>query len=269
MIECHTHCSHSVDSSTDIRDMIDRAMQLGVKYIAFTDHCDGDYLYNNSPDKHTKQINLNSHIAEVLQCQREYKDKIYVALGIELGYTAEAQCDYKKVIDSTDEWDIIVNSIHTVLGIDCYRAEFFSNLSKREAYNKYLIAVLDSVKASYSYDVIAHLGYVIRRAPFADNTMVYGEHKDIIDAILNEIIYKNVSLELNTHTKSTEIMFLPSIEIIKRYIELGGKQFTFGTDAHGVDTIGRKYKETASIMKEIGVKYFNVYKKRNIEKIKI
>lgn len=269
MIECHTHCSHSADSPTDIREMIEKAIALGTSYIAFTDHCDRDYLYNDSPDCGIRQIDINSHIKEVLEYREEYKDRIYVALGIELGFTEEAQKDYSNIIESCNEWDIILNSVHSVQGIDCYRPEFFDNLTKSEGYNKYLLAVLDSVKANYSFDVISHLGYVTRRAPFADKTLNYSEHKEIIDEILKAIINKGLSLELNTHAKSAGLTFLPNIDIIKRYIQLGGEEFTFGTDAHRVDRLGDSYNEVVDVMKSLGINYFNIYKKRKIEKVKI
>ena len=122
--------------------------------------------------------------------------------------------------------------MHSVNGIDCYHEVYFDGKSKREAYEQYLLAVLDSVKAKYDFDVITHIGYVCRKAPFDDRDMNYCEFADIIDSILKEIISRGVSLELNSHNRGTNTPFLPYLSIVQRYIELGGSEFTFWFRCH-------------------------------------
>ena len=42
IIDCHTHCNFSHDSTAPARDMIESALAKGLSYFAITDHCDKD-----------------------------------------------------------------------------------------------------------------------------------------------------------------------------------------------------------------------------------
>lgn len=266
MFDCHSHCFHSVDSPTPIDEMIVTAISKGVQYMAFTDHLDRDYLYGDSIDKDIKQLDIAYHIADTMRAKIKYADKIEIACGIECGFSKAAEDDYVKLLSGCD-LDIILNSVHSVNGMDCYHSEYFENKSKRQAYSDYLLAVLDSINAKYSFDVITHIGYVCRKAPFENRDIDYSEFADIIDEILKGIINKNVSLELNSHNRGTNTPFLPYLSIVKRYLELGGSEFTFGSDAHRISRVNDKFEIVKDFLLEHNQKYLNIYRKR--QKIKI
>lgn len=267
MIDCHTHCEHSADCDTPARVMIRRAIELGMQYYAITDHLDRDILYAGEwSDRYREwtQIDIPNHIAEITKIKAEYKDELYLALGIECSYSKAAVADNIAILGSSDEWDIILNSVHTVDGIDCYFPEFFTQ-DKHDTYTKYLTAIYESVNAPYSYDVIGHIGYACRKAPYQDPIIHYHEFPDLIDAIFNSMIDKDVSLEINS--KGIGDGFLPSEELIKRYIELGGENFTFGSDAHRPNRVGEHYGIITDYLKNLGAKYYTVYKKRKAIKL--
>ncbi len=266
MFDCHVHCSHSVDSPTLIDDMVNVAISKGMKYIAFTDHLDRDYLYGISINKNIKQLDLPFHITDTLRAKQKYAGQIEIACGVECGYSKMAEEDYLQMLNGCN-LDIILNSVHSVNGLDCYHSEYFDGKDKRVAYEKYLIAVMDSINAKYDYDVITHLGYVCRKAPFDNRDMNYSEFADIIDEILKGIILKNVSLELNSHNRGTNTPFLPYLSIVDRYIELGGNQFTFGSDAHRIDRVNDKFEVVKDYLLAKGQKYINIYRQR--QKVKI
>lgn len=266
MYDCHSHCSHSVDSPTDIDLMITTALEKGMKYIAFTDHLDRDYLYGNSKVKDIRQLDIPFHISDVLRVKQEYAGKIEIACGVECGFSLQSENDYITLLKGND-FDLILNSVHSVNGIDCYLSEYFEGKSKELAYKQYLLAVLDSVNAKYDFDVITHIGYVCRKAPYENKDMSYSEFADIFDSILKGIIRRGISLELNSHNSGTNTMFLPYPDIVKRYIELGGTDFTFGSDAHRVSRVNDKFDEVKDFLLANNQKYLNIYRAR--QKIKI
>lgn len=266
MFDCHSHCNHSVDSPTPIDSMVEAAISKGMKYIAFTDHLDKDYLYGNSIDKEIKQIDLSYHIADTLRAKNKYAGSIEIACGVECGFSVQSEQDYKKLLNEY-EFDLILNSVHSVNGMDCYHRQFFDGKDKHTAYKEYLLAVLDSVNAKYSYDVITHIGYVCRKAPYENKDMLYSEFGDILDKILSGIIDKGVSLELNSHNRGTDTPFLPYLSIVERYIQLGGSEFTFGSDAHRIDRVNDKFEVVRDYLLSKNQKYINIYRKR--QKVKI
>ena len=266
MFDCHTHCSHSVDSPTSIDTMIEAAIASGVRYMAFTDHLDYDYLYGKSIDKDIKLLDMPFHLTDTMRVKEKYADKIEIACGVECGFSKDAENDYLKMLNGCD-LDLILNSVHSVNGIDCYHEVYFEGKSKRVAYEEYLLAVLESVNAKYDFDIITHIGYVCRKAPFDDRDMNYCEFADIIDSILKEIINRGVSLELNSHNRGTNTPFLPYLSIVQRYIELGGCEFTFGSDAHRIARVNDKFDVVKDFLIANKQKYINIFRKR--QKIKI
>lgn len=268
MFDCHSPCIHSHDSPTPIDVMIEKAIEKGMKYMAFTDHLDRDYLHDNSLDEGEEQLDIEFHILDTLRAKEKYKDKIQIACGVECGYSKASEQDYVNIL-SKYQFDIILNSVHSIGGIDCYYSQFFEGKSKREAYCQYLSSILDSVNAPYDFDVITHIGYICRKAPFENRDMNYSEYSDMIDSILKAIIEKDLSLEINTHNRGINTPFLPYSSIVDRYIELGGKEFTFGSDAHRIDRVCDKFEVVSDYLLNKNINYLNIYKNRQKIKVKI
>lgn len=241
--------------------MAEKGKELDLKYMAFTDHCDRDYakLYKYI---HVRQLDAEKYLAAVTEMKNNYP---FLAVGIELGYSPLAEADYKKL--PLHKFDYVINSVHTVYGLDCYNKEFFDGKSKEEAYGKYLKCVSESVDASYSFDTITHLGFVRKNAPYEDNSMPMSLFGDQIDEILKKIIDKNKTLELNSNVKSKD--FMPVAEIVARYRELGGENICFSSDAHFTARIGEMYADAAELTKQLGFRYWTVYRERIMQKIKI
>lgn len=265
MVDCHTHCKHSHDSFVKPKIVIEEAIKKGMSYLAFTDHNDRDYLTIGG----MKQLNIPKHINEILKLKDEFAGKINIALGMECAYSKDAEEQYIKDLSLTDKWDIILNSVHTVDGLDTYFPAYFENKDKITAYSQYLVKVLESLNVKYSYDVVGHIGYVTRKSPFENTYMYYNDHKDLLDEILKTIINKNVSLELNTHCKGCQSNFIPHIEIIQRYLDLGGEDFTFGSDAHLPIRLCDNFDIVTDMLKSLNVKYLNIYMARQKIKVKI
>ena len=257
MIDTHTHCNHSHDSKQSPRDMIERAIDLKMEYIALTDHYDAELTFLPEFD-YIPQINLKRHFEELTSLKEEYKDRIQVGVGIECGYMKEANDLYLTTLAQYD-FDMTVNSVHTIEYEDCYMKSYFDKRTKFEAYNAYLKAVRESLDCPYHYDSVGHIGYVARKATYPDNMLYICDHKELIDDILMTLIDKQKSLEINTNGKGTGLDFLPSKEIIQRYKQLGGELITFGSDAHAIERVADKYNLVADYLKSIGYKYIFKY----------
>ena len=261
MIDCHTHTTFSFDGKSTATDMAEKGKELDLKYMAFTDHCDRDYakLYKYID---VRQLDAEKYLAAVTEMKNKYP---FLAVGIELGYSPLAETDYKRL--PLEKFDYVINSVHTVNGLDCYNEEFFDGKSKEEAYGKYLKCVSDSVDASYSFDTISHLGFVRKNAPYENTGMPMDVFGDRIDEILKKIVEKGKTLELNSNVKTHD--FMPTAEILARYGELGGENICFSSDAHLTTRVGEMYKDAAELAKKLGFRYWTVYRERKMQKIKI
>lgn len=261
MIDTHTHTKFSCDGKSTPHKMAERGKKLGLTYMAFTDHCDRDYtkLYKYL---YVGQLDVEEYMKAVTEMKEEYP---FLALGIELGYSKQAVEDYKNL--PLDKFDYVLNSIHTVNGLDCYTSDFFEGRTKKEAYEKYLLKVLESVNAEYSFDTISHIGFVRKNAPYEDKSMTMAEFGDILDEIFKGIIERNKTLELNCNIKSKD--FMPTKELVARYYELGGRNISFASDAHVRARVAENYNEGAELVKEIGFTHWTVYRERKPIKVPI
>lgn len=255
MIDTHTHTKFSFDGRFDAFLMAERGRELGLDYMAFTDHLDRDYAYIERYS-HVRQLDIDSYVKAVTVLKESYP---FLALGIELGYSERAENDYTFLLD-LPKFDYILNSIHTINGQDVYNSEYFEDKDKKTAYEKYLLQVHKSTTAKYFYNTISHLGFVRKNSTYEDNLMPLKDYGDIIEAIFQNIIDMGKTLEINSNIKTQD--FMPTKELLNRYYEMGGRSITFASDAHVISRIGDMYEQACEMVRDIGFRYWTVYRER-------
>ena len=262
MIDSHTHTHFSADGRATAIAMAERGKELGLTYMAFTDHFDRDYYY--IPRYQTvRQLDLATYVKTVSELKEKYP---FLALGVECGYSEESEEDYKKMLPY-EKLDCVLNSVHTVDGLESYGEDYFENKDKKTSYGRYLQKILQSLDAKYDYDVVSHIGYVRKNAPYADPSITMREFGDVLDAILRKIVAKNKTMEINSNIRSKD--FMPTQEIVLRYRELGGENVTFSSDAHVTGRVGELYDVAKEMVVSCGFSYWTVYRNRQPIKIKI
>ncbi len=258
LIDVHVHSRFSFDSDEKIENYLVKARQQSVPVLGFSEHYDYDAFLDSA------DIGLTD-IPEYLSFIKATKSKNYlpeILCGIEFGYSKAAEQKYKELSDSYD-FDYIINSVHTLPERgDSYYPNFFVGKTTKEAYSDYFKAVLQSVKASFDYQIIGHIGYVSRYCKAVDRKIKYCDYAEIIDEILKEIIDRDKCLEINTSSGVSGSDFLPDKDIIERYIQLGGKKLSFGSDAHKAPDYQRKSDLLLNYLKSIGVDEMFYYKAR-------
>ena len=153
--------------------------------------------------------------------------------------------------------DFVVNSVHTVDGHDAWFAEYFVGKTKETAYRAYLLRVRESLDAPYRYDIVAHLGYVARNAPYPDRAMRYTDYADLLDDILRGVIARDKILEVNSSARGAGD-FIPATDVLQRYFALGGRLVSFASDAHGADRICAGRETVVSALRAIGFTHIAV-----------
>ncbi len=266
--DSHSHSKFSHDGRVKAETLIERAREMGLDYYAITEHLDRDYKYCHS-ERFLPQLRLKAYYKTVEKLRAKYDgDATYVAFGVEAGYAPEVEKWYEEHLLKYD-FDVIINSIHTMDGGDAYFGKIFEGKTQDEIYNRYLGLLLKAVKVNYDYDIVGHIGYVTRYVKFENYTLCQEKYQEKIDELLKEIIARDKTIEINTHIRHNEMMFLPERGILERYYALGGRKVTFSSDAHVLDSIGHRYDLVREVAKEIGFTHWTVYKKRKAYKIEI
>ena len=258
----HVHCNFSPDSQTSPEAQIERAMELGMPAICFTDHMDYDY-----PEEAGILFDLNPEIylPVMHRLTRQYAGRIDVRTGVEIGLEIAYQDQILSYIQSHD-WDFVIGSIHLSDRKDPYLPSYFAGRSSKEAYHRYFETTLECLQAfPPAYDIFGHLDYVFRCGDRCV-TNAWAEWPDLIDEILRQIVQQGLGLDVNTGGMKNGLpMQHPHDDILRRYRELGGELITLGSDAHKPVNLGDHFPELGEKLKALGFKYAASYKKRKPE----
>ena len=190
----HVHTSFSADSSTPPREQIEAAIRLGMKEICITDH--HDYGSQNMT-RLNFHLDLSSYFPAIRELAEEYRGKIEVLTGIELGLMRREKEYLLNLTDSLSV-DYIIGSNHFVDGFDVYDREYYDGRTEHASYLRYFESVLERLNAFDCFDSLGHLDYIIRYGPEKNRNYRPKDYMDIIDAILRTLIKKGKALECNT-----------------------------------------------------------------------
>ena len=251
--DIHLHTEFSGDSNTPVHAQIEQAIRLGMEEICITDHHDYDVI-----SEIDFTLDIPRYVEEITRVREEYKDRIHVNLGIELGL----QCHLKEYLEQL-AGRYPFGSSHFVNRIDPYYPAFYEGKSEDEAYRGYFEATLKRLSLLDCYDSVGHVDYVVRYGPNKNRFYTYEKFADVLDEILKTIIRKGKALECNTGGYKYRLGEPnPSVAILKRYRELGGELLTVGSDAHTPGQVGGFFPQTAEILKSCGFRFYTVYHQR-------
>lgn len=258
----HLHSHFSGDCKEPMENMIQKGIEQGLTHMCFTEHMDMDYPTTEADPEGKFIVNTDSYLYELITLKEKYADKIKILFGIELGLQPHLKRELAQYAKSYD-FDFIIGSSHICNKMDPYYPAFYEGRNETEAYMEYFTSILDNIKSFSNFDVYGHLDYVVRYGPNKDADYSYSQYKDIIDSILELLIEKEKGLEINTGglragLKSTN----PSIDIIRRYRQLGGEIITVGSDAHQTGDVASKFERAQEILLDCGFKYYTTFEKR-------
>ncbi|MGN0612951.1 MAG: histidinol-phosphatase HisJ family protein [Porcipelethomonas sp.] len=260
--DCHTHTHNSFDAENDtVRERCERAIELGIAAMAVTDHCEANRFYPAErygitvPAEHDvynyRQF-YESSVAEVTAAKEEYRDRLELVCGIELGQgtaddgAADIICGDKRV-------DFIIGSMHELPGREDFFFLDYSKLDVDELMEENFNEIYKLCRQN-KFDVLGHLTYSLRYIEGEQHIKVdIDKYKDIIAEIFKEIIKNGKGIEINTSgLRQAYGRTFPSGEYVKLYRELGGKIITLGSDCHSTADLGAGIAQGIEIAQAAG-----------------
>ena len=266
LCDAHMHTSFSTDSSAPVSSMLDCAVARGLKAVCITDHMDLDFPPQEgedvSADPQLFQFDIEEYFRVLLRLKEEYKDRLEVRIGIELGLQSHLGDRYKELL-ARYPFDFVIGSIHLVRGMDPYYGKLFEGRPDAKAYEEAFEETLLCIRHNEGFDALGHLDYVVRYGKHQAWEYSYCAFADQIDEVLKELISMGKGLELNTGGLKYGLGFTnPHPDVLKRYRELGGEIVTVGADAHKPKHVGYEFKKAASILEACGFRYYVEFKER-------
>lgn len=258
-MDYHLHTLHSMDGKQTMDELCESMLKKGVQEICLTEHIEPGH-----PQAELDIPPIWDVWFQEVEAMRYKYPQLDIRAGVEIGDNPLLRDQIKADLDRWP-FDFRLLSLHLVNGVDCYNIdEYFAGKTRAQAYREYAEAKAESILAWEDFDSVAHIGYAAKYSAYEgpERALVYEDAPDVFDAIFRHIIRLDKALEINTsgYTKTGDT--LPHTTLIKRYIELGGENFTFGSDSHDVDRNYADVERAKDHVRSLGGKYQISYKRR-------
>ncbi|MBQ4404394.1 MAG: histidinol-phosphatase HisJ family protein [Selenomonadaceae bacterium] len=239
IFDSHMHTKFSADSEMLAADAINKASSLNLG-VVFTEHFD----YGLEVDGKKFAFEPAAYMSEYKNFRGEK-----VRLGVEVGLRKSARAANENFIAQA-AFDLVIGSIHLVDDLDIYYPEFYADKDKATAYKKYF-QQMAAEAAVADYDVLGHIDYICRAAPYDNPEIDYATFAAEIDEVLKIVVDRAKVLELNTRRFDSARAVEELIPVYKKYREFGGRFVTIGSDAHRVSAVGNHFKRALDFIHEL------------------
>ncbi len=258
----HLHSSFSCDGKASIVEQCLSAIHKGLPEIGVTDHFDlhpGDECHDF--------FRPGEWAAEFDRARREFKGRLIVRAGIELGEPHRFRAECQALLKSYP-FDYALGSLHWVGDEMVFDRDYFRRPAD-EAYGLYF-EELERMTRAGGFDVLSHFDVVVRVGAPIYGSYDPGRYEEVIRAVLQNCIERGIALDLNTQGLRNRCQLLtPGVEILTWYRELGGERITLGSDAHTPDAIAANFDLALEAMQAAGLKHVTLFERREAKLVKM
>lgn len=255
-VDYHVHTGFSYDSESTPEEMIQAAVQKGLRTICITDHQDTDFAEPGW------EIDFEQYFPMLQKLKEQYSGKIEVLIGMEYGLQIHLgkQCEE---FTKKYPFDFVIGSVHMFDGYDPYYPEYFNDKTDEQGYRRAFEITLENIRNTLDFDVLGHIDYIVRYGRNQAQDYFYVKYADYLDEILKCLIANGKGLELNTGGWKAGLSFAhPHQDILKRYKELGGEIITIGSDAHAPKELAYEFGRVKEYLQACGFKYYTEFRQR-------
>lgn len=260
--DSHVHTAFSTDSETPMEDQILAALDRGMKDICITDHYDMEYPGGEF------DLDTEAYFTEIDFLRKRYLDRIRIRAGVEIGLKPDLG---EKIRDYLKKWpfDFVIGSLHLIDNVDPYYRDRFEGTDE-EMYRLYFRRMLGALKETEGYQAVGHLDYIVRYGYTKENCYSYQAFRDVIDPVLEEIVHRDLALEVNTAGLKYGLPFPnPHPDLIRRFRELGGRKITLGSDAHEPAYLGYRFREAGELIRDCGFDAVTIFENGEEEAVRL
>lgn len=261
LYDSHTHSFYSIDADASITEMAEAALKKGLSGFCVTDHFETNLVHPLA--KHDFFANFERCSQDVKEARQIFAGKLSIEFGVELGQISDNLSVTNQILDS-HAFDFVLLSLHKAKAWDDYFEIDYTALSEQQI-STLLLDYFVELKQDIQWgggDVVGHLTIPLRYMHRVGVTPSLSPYEEQIDDVLKAIINQGMGMELNTAEVRRGREYMPTMEIFRRYHELGGEIVTIGSDAHRAKDMGSHIREGMEFLEQAGFRYFAVYRNR-------
>lgn len=257
LVDYHMHSKYSYDGHEEVAAICEQAIKRGLNEIAITDHYD---FFRE--EKYRRYVDFENLYNDINQAKEQYKDKLIVKAGIELGQPLVSLEESAAFLAKYD-LDFVIGSIHNLEDERDVGDYDFLKTDIYQLYSRYLEALLELAKEG-DFDTMGHITYPIRYA--TEQTGKYPDlspYYDAIGEIYRNLIDRGKGIEVNASGFFQPInRSMPDLDLLKLYKQCGGEVITLGCDSHYLKHVGVATVQGLEVLKAAGFEYVTTFDKR-------
>lgn len=271
MVDYHVHTAHSIDASGTITEYCARAVEIGLRELCFTNHCeldpqrDDSFIVFDGQRRPFSQDGLLRLQAEIFAARDRFHPLgLDVKFGLEVGYFPGIEPALDELLRDVD-LDFVIGAVHCLdhICIDSSRecGRYFAGHRAEEYLDEYFEAVAQLVRSGI-FDSVAHLDvfkkYAIKHYGPAVCQLPRGLAEDVFQAMRTH----STALELNTAGMRFMNEFYPAPALLKTARACGVERVTIGSDSHRPDDLGKDLSLAVDLLKTVGFEAVTTYTRR-------
>jgi histidinol-phosphatase (PHP family) len=257
----HVHSEWSWDTSigASMLETCRRAVEIGLPAIAFTEHVDftvwgeQDRQPPGMPGIVARErilpLDVAGYQASLERCRERFPG-LRIRSGIEAGEPHHFAGSVAAVLRAGD-FERILGSLHSIvdqgrlIGAD----RLFGSYPADDVMRRYFAEMLDLIKGSDVFQVLAHCDYPRRNWPHRAGSAgeyVEADFEEEYRCVFRALATSGRALEINTRSP------LWSATLMRWWYQEGGEAVSFGSDAHHPLRVGARFDLAVDVVEAAG-----------------
>ncbi len=270
LVDYHLHTAVTVDAHMTEEECCQRAIALGLREIAFTNHVMLRY-----PEYAMSENELVDHWAHIQACQQLYPE-LTIRVGMEVDYY-EGQDDeiaatiqrYEDVIGR--RFDFILGAIHHLSGVffgPSRNAPTLFNSQEVDAIYRNFFMLMAKAVRSGLFDIMAHPDLIKKYTGSLHPHVPFDRYRAPVESFIESLLECGVGIEVNpSGLKRSVREIYPSASLLSLYVSEArahGSEpsITLGSDAHRGENVGAYLLEGVRALRRTGHNTLTLFEKR-------
>lgn len=265
--DAHVHSEWSWDAGSDpasagaMNRICARAVRIGLPAIVFTEHLDfeeawkvdagdigehGQRYVDDEGYVRLPPFDVDGYVAAIDRCRSDYPE-LRILTGVEFGQPHIWDAQAASLLQS-GLIDRVNGSLHMLSFTNGDRSEpttLYRHLPPDQVMWTYLAEIPRMVAGSDSFAVFTHIDYAVRSWPaFTAGPFDPGRFEEGFRGAMRSIAESGRALEMNTRR------LWPWIP--RWWAEEGGREVSFGSDAHEAGSVAANFPEAMAMVESFG-----------------
>lgn len=270
LIDYHLHTAVTVDAQMTEEEGCQRAVALGLREIAFTNHVMLRY-----PDYAMSEKELVDHWAQIQACQQRYAE-LTIRVGMEVDYYAGQDDEIAAMIQRYEDligrrYDFILGAIHHLNGVffgpSRNAPALFSSQEAGAIYRDFFVLMAKAVQSGH-FNVMAHPDLIKKYTGALHPPVPFDRYRAPVENFIGNLLECGVGIEVNpSGLKRSVGEIYPSDSLLSLYVSEARARgiepvITLGSDAHRGEDVGARLPEGVKALQRAGHTTLTLFEER-------